>query len=188
MTELEQKRDAFLQKIPEKYPAPFTVERNYTCCNTVFPMMAWYESKQKRKLLGISDVPMEGVSSEKCFVCCCDTLDDVQLQEYQTLFERLHNELVDVSGKTLHMFTLISVIICAGSVTAGAEKKLKRISDHRDYNNGKDGWSALRICAYDLSREQYICNSMGKAVKECLTRDEMPKERKGFFSRLLWNQ
>ena len=73
-------------------------------------------------------------------------------------------------------------------MTAGAEKKLKRTSDHRDYNNGKDGWSALRICAYDLSREQYICNSMGKAVKECLTRDEMPKERKGFFSRLLWNQ
>lgn len=188
MTQFEQKSAAFLQKIPEKYPAPFTVEQNYTCCDTVFPMMIWYESKKNRKLLGISDVPMTGVSGEKCFVCCCESLDETKLQEYQKLFERMHDELVNTDGKEQHMFTLLSIIICAGSVTAGAEKKLKRINDHREYNNGKDGWSALRICAYDLNREQYICNSMGKAVKECLTRDELPKERKGFFSRLLWNQ
>ena len=171
MSEFETYAHEFLHKAEKQYPAPFQVEYDYTCCDKVFPMMAGYESRDPRYLFGIkSSISQDTICGEKCFFDICETLDEQKLEQYTALFKRLQDECVPCK-EPAHEFTLISFVLCTNEVDRSIEKKIKRIRDSRRYKKDKYGWSELRLCVVDLSSNKYICNRMGKAVVECLTRE-----------------
>lgn len=171
MSDFEKSAQEFFNKAEKQYPAPFQVEFDYTCCDKVFPMMAGYENRDPRYLFGIkSSISQDTLCCEKCFFDSCEMLDEQKLDEYIALFKRLQDECVLCTDPT-HEFTLISFVLCTQNVERKMEKKIKRIRDSRRYKKDKYGWSELRLCVVDLAQGKYICNHMGKAVVQCLTRD-----------------
>lgn len=167
MTALE-----FLKKAEAKYAPHFEVTHEVTYCGHVFPTLAQYRNMENRYLMGIAGTAArQGMYGEKCFFDICDVLDMQTVESYRQLFRSIHDHAVP-SDDPMHEITFVSFVICAGRTEKSALRKLQRLQDYRTYEYG---WSSLRICLFDLSEEKYYCNGMGKAVKECLTRDHVPE-------------
>lgn len=181
MTGFDTKAERFLRQAENKYPVPFEVQHNVVFCEKAFPMTACYEKREERYLFGIKgSVAKDNLCGEKCFFDCCEKLDEQRLGEYKVLFQRLQDELVPAEDPA-HDYTLISVILCTAGLEKKLQRKIKHTSDYRQYRGERYGWSALRLCVFDVETETYYYNGMGKGVFECLTRDEIPQERKKLF-------
>lgn len=183
MGNFAEKAEAFLRHAEKQYPAPFQVERNAVVCGQNFPMVAQYEKRDDRYFMGvISSVSAEGYCGEQCYFLCTEQLSEGKLAEYLEQFRRIQDEQVPADDP-YHDFTLISAVICTADVERKVQRKIRRVSDYRQYKekNGQHGWSALRLCVVDVENGQYYCNSMGKSVKECLTRDGLPQKKKAFW-------
>lgn len=181
MESFKDRAETFLQQAEQKYPQPFAVSRDVSCGGRKFPMCAEYHKREDRYLLGIKGrIAKEGLCGEVCYFDCCETLDEQTMEQYAALFRQIHTEQVDAADPS-HDYTLISFVLCTDHVSRPVQKKIRRLSDHRQYKNGAYGWSALRVCVVDLSDGKYYCNAMGDGLKNCLTRQELPKERKKWF-------
>ena len=168
----------FLQKAEKQYEERFTLSHDISCCGHAFPMLAQYQMTENRYLMGIpGTVARKGTYGEKCFFDVCGLLDMQLAEQYIQLFRRMHDS-VALDHDPMREFTFISFVICAERTEKSALKKLRRLHDYRTYEYG---WSSLRVCIFDLSNETYYYNGMGKAVKECLTRDHIPEGRKKFL-------
>lgn len=168
----------FLKKAEIKYTPYFEVTHEVACCGYVFPMAAQYRKTENHYLMGIAGTAArQSTSGEKCFFDRCDVLDMQTAARYGQLFRSIHDSIVPANDP-MHELTFVSFVICAGRTEKAARKKLQRLQDYRTYTYG---WSSLRICIFDLSDETYYYNGMGKAVKECLTRDRAPEGRKKFL-------
>lgn len=183
MEHFTDKAAAFLRRAERQYPEPFQIDREQEVCGYTFPMIAHYEKRDDRYLMGIvSSISTEGYCGEQCYFLCAEQLDEAKWAEYMQLFRRIQDERVPADDP-FHDFTLISIVLCTAGVERKLQRKIRRASDYRQYKekNGQHGWSALRLCVVDLEDGQYYCNSMGKSVKECLTRDGLPQKKKPFW-------
>ncbi len=177
------KAEKFLWHAEQKYGEPFHIERDQTVCGVTFPMIARYEKRDSRYLMGIiGSVSTQGYCGESCYFLCDEQLDDARLTEYLALFRRIQDEQVPAVDP-YHDFTLISVVLCTAQVSRSVQRRIRRVKDYRQYKErkGEHGWSALRLCVVDLAENKYYCNSMGKSVRECLTRESMPQAKKPFW-------
>ena len=168
----------FLARAEAQYGQYFELSHEVVYCGHLFPMLAQYQKIETHYLMGIAGTAArQGICGEKCFFDICDMLDMQSAEQYIQLFHQIHDNAVP-SDDPMHELTFISFVICAEKTEKSARRKLQRLQDYRTYANG---WSGLRICIFDLSDETYYCNSMGKAVRECLTRDHVPEGRKKFL-------
>ncbi len=183
MEHFADKADAFLRRAERQYPAPFEIDRDQTVCGLTFPMVAHYEKRDDRYLMGIvSSISTEGYCGEKCYFLCAEKLDSDTWTDYLARFRRIQDEQVPADDP-FHDFTLISVVVCTAGVDRKVQRQIRRANDYRQYRekDGRHGWSALRLCVADLENGAYYCNGMGKSVKECLTRDGLPQKKTPFW-------
>lgn len=181
MSDFNQRAEQFLRQAEQQYQPPFETQYDVTCCGKVFPMVTGYEKRDPRYLFGIkSNISRESLCGELCFFDCCEQLTEALFAQYLELFRKIQDERVP-SGDPSHDYTLISFVLCTDVVDPRIQRKIKRSEDYRQYKKGEYGWSALRICVADLSKHTYYCNSMGKAIVECLTRNSEPQREKKRF-------
>lgn len=168
----------FLKKAEMQYEQHFDLSYEIPYSGHLFPMLAQYQKTENHYLMGIpGTASWQGKCSEKCFFDVCSVLDTQSAEQYIQLFHKIHDSAVS-KDDPMHEFTFISFVICAEKTEKSALKKLQKLQDYRTYEHG---WSGLRICIFDLSDEKYYYNSMGKAVRECMTRDHVPERRKKFL-------
>ncbi len=186
MEEFDQQVQLFLQRAERQYQPPFVLKHDVACCGHRFAMAAGYTKRDERYFMGIAGaLAQEGLCGEQCFFDSCETIDEQAWERYTVLFGALQDALVPKDDPA-HDFTLISFVLCTRGVDSGLRRKIKRFRDYRNYKASRQeyGWSALRLCVFDVADGTYYCNDMGKAVVECLTRSEFPTEkRRGLFSR-----
>lgn len=177
----EQLSQQFLTQAAQQYGEPYVVQRDVTCCGTTFPMTAGYIKRDGRHFLGIkSDLSQDGMCGETCYFLCCETLTCHSWENLCGIFKIIQDNTVPADDPA-HVFTLVSFVIETNHVDAEVKKKIRRLRDERNYSGSQGGWSSLRVCVREEESDSYYYNGMGKAVMECLTRDEMPKPRKKFL-------
>lgn len=171
----------FLTQAARQYGAPYVVQRDVICCDTQFPMTAGYVKHDGRHFLGIkSDLSQDGMCGETCYFLCCETLTRDVWENLCEIFQKIHDNTVPADDPA-HLFTLVSFVIETNHVDAEVKKKIRRLRDERNYSGSQGGWSSLRVCVREEETAGYYYNGMGKAIMECLTREEMPKPRKKFL-------
>ncbi len=177
----EQMSQQFLAQAVQQYGEPFVIQREVTCCGITFPMTAGYVKRDGRHFLGIkSDLSQDGMCGETCYFLCCETLTQESWKTLCEIFRKIQDGTVPADDPA-HLFTLVSFVIETNHVDAAVKKKIRRLRDERNYSGSQGGWSSLRVCVREEASDSYYCNGMGKAILECLTREEMPKPRKKFL-------
>lgn len=65
-----------------------------------------------------------------------------------------------------HMYTYVTLILLADSVSDEVKNKVKRVSRHKDFLFSLHGWADLRIAVRDMSGGKTATNRMGKELKK----------------------
>ena len=73
------------------------------------------------------------------------------------------------------MFSYVTLVILADTITPDAQKLLKRYRYQKNFRLALHGWIEYHIAAMETSTQSFLCNPAGKEARKNLERNFQPK-------------
>lgn len=145
---------------------PFTLRRDAMVAGRWVALTARFGLDGERRIFGLISTGSSTHCHEICLFLPAETLDDAALDGLLAYIEQVHEQ--EVRPDAAHEFTMVSLVIAAGSVDAKQQKRIKKYSFEKRYKKPQNGWSTTRLAVVDLSNDKIYANLAGTALRDRL--------------------
>lgn len=147
--------------------AAFVSRQNEEVAGRVAALLSSFGVSEQRKVLGLMPMGGENHSHEYRLLFAVPALGGPEVDDWWDYAARAEQELVQPDAA--HGFSIVSLILAAGSVDKEAQKKLKKLAGgQRRFSGEQSGWSTVRAAAVDLSERKIYTTRPDGALKNVL--------------------
>lgn len=155
-------RDRMVQGL---HPA-FVSEQNAEVAGRVAALFSRYDVTSEKKLLGMMPTGMSSHSHEYRLLFAEPKLTTQTLADWWEYAKQAEQMLVQPDEA--HGFSILSFILATHQVERDIQKKVRRLTAERQFENGKYGWSSIHVAVVDMEARKIYTNRMGAPLKNIL--------------------
>lgn len=157
-----------LDNLMLQYEGYFNIEKPYTYGNRVILAYAQYIQRMEKYVLVRKAKLYATESNEHVFFVYVPHLDMNNWEAEKSFICNAEKDYVVPHSE--HMYTYMTLVLLSDKIDDDVKKKIKRTQYTKNYKLALEGYSTVRVAALDLSDESIVANSMGKEIKEVLSR------------------
>ena len=155
-------KEHYLQKLMPSYESFFDIEYKVVIDSREFPAIAQFHSRSEKYVLVRSAKLWATEMNEYAYFSFADV---PTLNEFISLKKDvLQLGLKKIKPHSEHMYSYVSLILVADSLTNEIIQEIKKTNYHKTYLFSFHGWMYLRIAAVDLSNGKVYSNHRGKEL------------------------
>lgn len=155
-------RDRFMKGLD---PA-FVSEQNAEVAGRVAALYSRFDVTTEKKLLGMMPMGASSHAHEYRLLFAEPVLNTAALADWWDYAKRAEQTLVQPNAA--HGFSILSFIVATQQVERDIQKKVRRLSAERQFENGKYGWSSIHFAVVDLEARKIYTNRMGAPLKNIM--------------------
>lgn len=144
----------------------FVSVQNAEVAGRAAALFSRFDVTSQKKLLGMMTVGASSHAHEYRLLFAEPELDTAALADWWDYVKRAEQALVQPNAD--HGFSIVSVILVTQHVERDIQKKVRRLTAEREFENGKYGWSSIHFAVVDLESRKIYTNRMGAPLKNIL--------------------
>lgn len=144
----------------------FVSEQNTEVAGRVTALFSRYDVTSEKKLLGMMSMGMSSHAHEYRLLFAEPELTTEALAGWWEYAKQAEQALVQPNAA--HGFSILSFILATQQVDRDIQKKVRRLTAERQFENGKHGWSSIHFAVVDMEARKIYTNRMGASLKNVL--------------------
>lgn len=161
-TEFVDLRDRLTQRLD---PA-FVSTQNAEVAGRTAALFSRFDVTSQKKLLGMMSMGTSSHAHEYRLLFAQPEMSTAALADWWDYAKRAEQALVQPNAA--HGFSIVSFILVTQHVDRDMQKKVRRLTAERQFENGKYGWSSIHFAVVDLEAHKIYTNRMGAPLKNIL--------------------
>ncbi len=151
-----------LETLLRSYESYFDIQRDVACGGLSFAAFAVFHSRSERYVLSKKAQLWAAENHEYTYFALCDVLTEDLVRSYG--FAALEDGRAHIKPNAEHMYSYVSLIFIANTITDAAAKLLQRTDYRKDFLFSIHGWMEFRMVAYECATGRKLHNRRGKAL------------------------
>ena len=144
--------------------AEFVSRRNAEVAGRTAALISSFSVSTEKRMFGLIPTGKSTHAHEYRLLFAAPGLTEASLADWWQYAQAAVGELVKPDED--HSFSLVSLILASDGVDKAVQKKAKKLSREKQYDEG--GWSAIRLAVVDLSEGKTYTNTSGEPLRGIL--------------------
>lgn len=163
-----------LNKLLDAYSHLYDISRDVEVEGGSFPATAFYYLRDENYLISRNHVLSALEQHEYVYFFLTDHLDVTTLQAQIELSRNAG--LSHVNPNKEHMFSYVTLVVLANTITPEAKKLIKRTKLRKNYKFRFHGWMEYHIAAMECGTNSFLSNLDGREARKNLERNFAPRK------------